>query len=137
MSDPEIVKRYIFAPIKPCFSYTLEEEPFRRDMKFLLDHICTYMLQGLATSITYKNKYQEGRVNRMSLVWHLCLVPDQSQRQRDYALSIFYRKLGMLETKFLQNDWRLYDVDEPDEMQSLAFIAADPCIHLHCVTWDL
>lgn len=134
MSDSEIVKRYIFAPIKPCHSYTLEEVPFRRVMKCLLDHIRTYMLEGLATSISYKNKYQEGRVNRMSLVWRLCLIPDQSQRQHDFALSMFYRKLGMLETRFLQNDWRLYDVDEPDEMTALAFIAADPCIHLLCVT---
>lgn len=50
------------------------------------------------------------------------------RRQHQYALSIFYRKLGMLETKFLGNSWRLFDLDEPDEVRVLQHIASQPCV---------
>ena len=118
-----LVKRYVFAPMEPCFAYTLEEVPYRKNMTLMLDGICKYMLTGLAKSVTYDLKYEEGRVHRMHMTWRLTLDPEQDQKQHEYALSHFYRKLGWLETKNFQDSWRLFDMDDPYEISALEKIA--------------
>ena len=123
-----LVKRYVFAPVKPCFAYTLEEEPYRCKMTQALDGICRFMLLGLVRSITYHHRYEEGRVHCMHLRWCLSFHPEMTQRQQDYGVSLFYRKLGWLETMFLQNSWRLFDMDDPDEAKALGQIASQTCI---------
>lgn len=105
-----VVKRYVFAPMEPCFAYTLEEVPYRRNTTLMLDGMCKYMLTGLAKSVTYDLKYEQGRVHRMHITWRLTLDPEQDQAQHNYALSHFYRKLGWLETKNFNDSWRLFDM---------------------------
>lgn len=129
-----IVKRYVFAPMDPCFAYTLEEVPYRRNTTLMLEGICKYMLTGLAKSVTYDLQYEQGRVHRLHVTWRLILDPEQDQTQHAYALSHFYRKLGWLETKNFNDSWRLFDMDDPYEVAALEKIAAHPCVFLNGVS---